>query len=273
MKICSIEGCVNKHEAKGYCKSHYRRLLKYGNPLETAIKSSRNNPSKNYEENHKTIDGIGYKLCNDCNEWYPLNEEYFYKNKSSSDGFNPYCKKCSISRQQEKYWNDPILGRQKKKEWRDNNKENHRKMIKSWEEDNKEYLKEKRTEWRQENPDKVKGYNYNHMHKQHNISEEEWQSCKSYFNGKCAYCGIDEQEAKEEQGHSLHMEHAINNGANDLSNCIPSCKSCNSQKWVRDFDEWYAEGNNKYDLARYNKIIKWLGQDYELYIKSNNLII
>lgn len=33
MRICSIEDCVNKHHAKGFCNLHYRRWLKYGNPM------------------------------------------------------------------------------------------------------------------------------------------------------------------------------------------------------------------------------------------------
>jgi hypothetical protein len=34
VRICSIEGCNKKHEAKGYCKNHYKSFLKYGNPFQ-----------------------------------------------------------------------------------------------------------------------------------------------------------------------------------------------------------------------------------------------
>ena len=30
MRICSVEGCNNKHLAKGYCDKHYRQIKKYG---------------------------------------------------------------------------------------------------------------------------------------------------------------------------------------------------------------------------------------------------
>lgn len=36
-KICIIDGCNNVlrgHTARGMCKTHYNRFLKYGNPLE-----------------------------------------------------------------------------------------------------------------------------------------------------------------------------------------------------------------------------------------------
>jgi len=32
-KICSVEGCNGKHDAKGFCKKHYARFRRYGNPL------------------------------------------------------------------------------------------------------------------------------------------------------------------------------------------------------------------------------------------------
>lgn len=32
-KICSIEGCGNKHSAKGYCNKHHKRWKAHGDPL------------------------------------------------------------------------------------------------------------------------------------------------------------------------------------------------------------------------------------------------
>ena len=33
MEKCTVEGCENKHRAKGYCQKHYIRYKKYGDPL------------------------------------------------------------------------------------------------------------------------------------------------------------------------------------------------------------------------------------------------
>jgi hypothetical protein len=30
MKTCSVEGCIGKHLAKGYCRAHYLRLWRHG---------------------------------------------------------------------------------------------------------------------------------------------------------------------------------------------------------------------------------------------------
>ena len=35
MRKCSIEGCEDKHEGLGYCRKHYQRFKKHGNPLKT----------------------------------------------------------------------------------------------------------------------------------------------------------------------------------------------------------------------------------------------
>jgi len=33
MKLCSIEGCGREHDAKGFCRSHYKRWKLHGDPL------------------------------------------------------------------------------------------------------------------------------------------------------------------------------------------------------------------------------------------------
>jgi len=32
MKTCSVEGCNDKHHAKGYCRKHHTRWSRHGNP-------------------------------------------------------------------------------------------------------------------------------------------------------------------------------------------------------------------------------------------------
>ena len=37
-RICSVEGCESKHDARGYCASHYNRWKRYGDPRASAPK-------------------------------------------------------------------------------------------------------------------------------------------------------------------------------------------------------------------------------------------
>jgi hypothetical protein len=64
----------------------------------------------------------------------------------------------------------------------------------------------------------------------------------------------------------FHKEHIDDDGANDLSNCVPSCKLCNSYKHQYIFDDWYNKNNPNFNQDRLNKIIKWLNEDYKLYL-------
>jgi hypothetical protein len=216
------------------------------------------------------LGGDKLKVCKDCREEKPLSEFYSYEKVKKKTGekytyYYPYCKECTVKRSEKWQEKNPEQYKEncRSRDEISNKKPEKIKMMRQAAKIQRERGDQKK--WRQEHPEKLKEYNYKHMHKVHEISDEEWIACKSYFDNTCAYCGIDEETAKEEQGHSLHMEHAINNGANDLSNCIPSCRYCNSQKWMRDFDEWYTKENDKFDLERYNKIIQWLDDDYKLY--------
>ena len=65
----------------------------------------------------------------------------------------------------------------------------------------------------------------------------------------------------------FHKEHKDDKGANDIRNCIPSCRDCNCSKWSFEFEEWYKE-KDFFDEERYNKIIQWTTNDYKLYIED-----
>jgi hypothetical protein len=123
------------------------------------------------------------------------------------------------------------------------------------------------------NLDKYRVYGKERQHKNHDITDEQWIGCKNYFGNTCAYCDLPlEQHWVEYAGKMIlgdfHKEHAIHNGANDLGNCVPSCKSCNSSKWEYDLDDWYNENNHRFTIEKYNKIKQWLNVDYKLFLKE-----
>lgn len=224
---------------------------------------------KKWEETHKNINGIDHKICGICKEYYPATLEYFYKNKSNGlDGLNTYCKKCTM----DKFTN-----------WRTENRDEYnaywRKRIAEREdvrlkmrETAKEFRQtDKYKDWHEINKDKHRIYNRRRQHKNHEISKTEWDNCKKYFNYECAYCGITENQAKQEYNQKLHKEHAIHNGSDNLSNCIPSCKLCNSSKWEFPMEEWYRQ-QDFFKKERLNKIYKWLNEDYRLYLEPYRII-
>ncbi len=42
-RVCSIEGCTNKHWGLGWCAKHYQRFKKYGNPLTNILNTTPEN--------------------------------------------------------------------------------------------------------------------------------------------------------------------------------------------------------------------------------------
>ncbi|MGK4040872.1 HNH endonuclease signature motif containing protein [Heyndrickxia oleronia] len=129
------------------------------------------------------------------------------------------------------------------------------------------------TEWQRKNKDKIKAYNQKRQHKIHKINKDEWISCKRYFNNSCAYCGMSEEEHRELYKQDLHKDHVEHSGKNDLSNCVPACKSCNTSKHQKKLDEWYIPNNelwcSVFSQERLQKIQNWLESDYLKYIKMN----
>ncbi len=212
------------------------------------------------------------KTCSICNIDKSIDDFYYYE-KTRVNGekyiyYYPYCKNCAKRKATESNF-DKELKNQRTKEWkkRPENKEKLKKHRKKRRETGKE------RKWRQENKDKIKEYNdYREQHKKHNISDEEWLACKEYFDNSCAYCGLHvENHFKkwndEYRKQDLHKEHVDHNGSNDLSNCVPSCQSCNSSKWEFSLDEWYNEDNPKFEQERLERIHKWLKEDYLRYIE------
>lgn len=211
------------------------------------------------------------KKCSKCKEAKGLSEFYSRKARSKKLGeyiyYHPECKECAKNRSRKYQLDNHEEYKQYHKEYRKRRNDYMTEKSRRWNRENKEFMQQYMKEYYKKNPDKFKIYNEKRGHKNHEITENEWDSCKQYFNYCCAYCGIDEQEAKETQGNVLHKEHVDHEGANDLSNCIPSCKQCNSYKWQYDFDDWYSELNPAYTKERYERIMDWLKEDFKAFYK------
>lgn len=228
---------------------------------------------KKWKETHKFIDEVDHKKCGICEEYKPCTTEFFYKNKSNGvDGFHTWCKICTVK---------------KSGKWIENNYNDFRKHLAKYQEkdeykhSNKEAVQRSRDKgnyikWQRNNKDKLNTYKLERANKEHTISKEEWDKCKLYFNSECAYCGLHLNDhyikyaGKIKLG-DFHKEHFQHFGANDLSNCVPSCKECNSSKGEKSFEYWYPRHPN-YTNERHFKITKWLEHDYKLYIKNKDAI-
>ncbi|WP_146239827.1 HNH endonuclease [Paenibacillus illinoisensis] len=193
-----------------------------------------------------------------------MDDENFYRNKTNNvDGYNPYCKKCTKKRSSA---------------WIKANPEKHREHLKTNRSTPKGKETKNRTDkqfrstdtfenWKKNNKERYRGYGKKRYIKKHDIDDKEWALCKDYFNNNCAYCGLSQEDHHiPRKGHlikiDLHKEHVDDQGANDLSNCVPSCQSCNSSKWVYGLSEWYPR-QTFYSEKKLSKIHKWLNEDHK----------
>ena len=237
------------------------------------------NSQQQYQENHRVNnDGVIERRCSnpECKEWKEENVKNFYivNKKAKVIKFMPECKMCSKKRSLQTRNENLERSRQTKQDWYD--RDNNAKKVKTYNRDyylqNPEKKLQIASEFRKNNKDVIKRYVQNKsQHGTHTITVKEWKACKEYFNNECAYCGL---PVTEHYGtyrgvrklFDFHKEHAIHKGSNGLDNCLPSCGQCNSEKNVFSIDEWYNKGNIKYLQQRYDKIQKWLNEDYKKYI-------
>jgi hypothetical protein len=209
------------------------------------------------------IDGVDNKKCSICNQYYPSNEEHFYINTSNKiDGLNPYCIECTKAKSSQWIDGNRTKHNENKAKSRMKNKHAHREYMKEWDKENPNYYHN----YRQTHPEKIKEYRINKSHKLHEISSSEWLECKKYFGHCCAYCGKSEAKQREQNKEDFHQEHVDDDGANDLSNCIPSCTNCNSRKWKFSLFEWYNADNPIFSQENLDKIQLWLNNDYKKFL-------
>ncbi|MGG3890307.1 HNH endonuclease [Metabacillus fastidiosus] len=216
----------------------------------------------NYNETHKFINGVEYKYCTGCEDWHPMNEEWFYPNKSSPDNFNPYCKEFT---------------KKKSSKWiRENKERHHKSQFKFYNSEHGRKLRREEAKRRRDNGNyskwrKETNYTFDRSDKIHEISDHEWMMCKEYFNSSCAYCGLHADDhlvmwSGKLKKIDLSREHVDDKGSNKIDNCVPACRICNSSKKDFEFEFWYKERSPHYTEERYNKIKQWLEFDHKKYI-------
>jgi len=245
------------------------------------IKGQYNKGKYPYEEYHKYIDSVLYKKCAyhdiyfpDEEPWFPATLEYFYNTpKNKSDGLYPECKRCSSIRAYQRKKDNVEHYKKYDKLYYIKNKNRMKDTNIRFRVNNKEYFKQKGKEYRQSDrgKEKYKIYGKKRHEKKHEIYDVEWKNCKKYFDNQCAYCGLPIEEhyfpyKNELKLYDFHKEHVIDEGKNDLRNCVPSCNTCNTQKHKNSLNNWYNSSNSNYTYERYFKIYQWIRYDHKKYI-------
>lgn len=208
------------------------------------------------------------KECSHCGELKPRDADNYIRDSTKRDGFVGMCKACNNMLNGE-------YNRQKSKEYYENNKEYLIEQNRIYVDENRDLVNKRRREYYQENAESMRVYikkwqkdNPESGRRQaqrrvarankltNTFTEDEWKGALLHFGNTCAYCGIHQDDLDI----VLNQEHVIpvtKKGGYTADNIIPACRSCNSSKSDRDFEEWYSE-RNSFSLERYKKIISYI---------------
>ncbi len=74
---------------------------------------------------------------------------------------------------------------------------------------------------------------FNKIFTDYNLSKKDWETIKSSFHNKCAYCGKKNTKLVKE-----HIYSATAGGDYSIGNVIPACSSCNARKKNQQWDKW-----------------------------------
>lgn len=77
----------------------------------------------------------------------------------------------------------------------------------------------------------------------------EWNNTLNEFFNKCAYCGCDERMTID------HVVPLSSGGTSFISNIIPSCGKCNSNKHAKSLHDWYPK-QPFFTQERLDRIVK-----------------
>ncbi|WP_063562997.1 HNH endonuclease signature motif containing protein [Paenibacillus sp. O199] len=217
--------------------------------------------AKKWNELHQEIEGVDHKLCNKCNDYHPSTDEYFYINKNNSiDGLYPYCKKSAILSSCENQKTN------KERSYKQHEKYRKSEKYKKW--GRKHGLEQRKSgyslNYQRNNKDRV--YFYAALHRIHDITSIEWNKCLLFFEYKCAYCGITQEENKRNCNQKLQKDHVDHEGYNDLRNAVPACRRCNSSKHQSGVLNWYSQ-QPFYCIDRFRKLTTWITIEYQKYLE------
>lgn len=222
---CGIEKSFNCFHRDKNSKDGYRLWCKECRKKET----------KGYREKHRE------KVLDKKKDWYESTKlNYEYRNKKAQEQGHKICSECNVDK--------TIL------DFRQRANGGYYSKCKSCE-------NKKNKIYAQKNPETIRQLKVISEHRRRGkisiagkktISRKDWAECKDYFDNKCAYCGREMQNLTQD-----HFIPVSRGGDYSKENIVPSCKSCNCKKHMKNFYEWYKT-YEYYSTERENKILEYL---------------
>lgn len=212
------------------------------------------------------------RKCKQCQQVYPLADEYWHRTESHTHGYSYTCKTCACNRA---------------KQWLQDNHEYALEYSRNYYQENKAAIAAAGKAWALANPDKAaaikqgyierdperrrkqaRDYHWNHhaeslergkeyrrnhpeqSRKYHHIRKarilmapgsftaDDIQRLYELTDGRCTYCGIPVHWDIPGDIHIDHVQPISRGGSNFPDNLAIACVDCNLSKAVKTLDEW-----------------------------------
>lgn len=170
------------------------------------------------------------KVCTKCCRALPTSEFYAYGRGPRTGRLHAKCKECQKAKTRAYYAADPEAGKARSRASEAKNPERVRRHAREAYHRNPETYKAYVRRWQSANMDKVRTYKQLNEHARRAIEREGTLTLAEHRDLKvraaafgCVYCG----------GPFEHLDHATplaKGGRHDLSNLVPACARCNTQK-------------------------------------------
>lgn len=155
-------------------------------------------------------------------------------------GHIAYCHSCYLAYKRDWYKRNSAAERRRMKEYQQRRPEVFRDHMRRKRDLQPELTRAQTRKWRQANKERVALMDANkrarrRARKTGRVTFAEWESLKELWGHRCAFCG--RFQIKLTQDHSMPLNRG---GIHDISNLLPACRSCNSQKCDKTAEEYVA---------------------------------
>ena len=186
---------------------------------------------------------------NKCKQWRQDNHKRYIE-------YSREYRKTEQCKESKRKYNETHkeLVRERKRRYREKNINKIREYDhnRRYNEETREKVLNWSRQWRANNKDHIKDYNSQYVKShmeyfrrathirnarvsklEYNLTGNDWENIKKYFDNSCAYCGSKKILTQD------HVVPVTKGGGYTKSNIIPACKFCNCSKHNLDMEEWY----------------------------------